>query len=69
MQPGCEVTFFAIPLIVKFFWRQTALLQFSPDNFSCGTRQEHRYHSASVTTELNLAPHLLQLQNCGTAKP
>jgi hypothetical protein len=45
------------------FWRQTAPLQFSPDIFSCGTRQEHRYHLASVTTELNLAPRLLQLQS------
>jgi hypothetical protein len=51
------------------FDNETAQFQFSPGNFSCGTRQEHRYHLASVTTELNLAPHLLQLQNCGTAKP
>jgi len=26
---------------------------------------EHRYHLASVTTELNLAPRLLQLQSYG----
>jgi hypothetical protein len=53
---------------LKLFWQQAAQLQFSADNFSCGTRQEQLYRQASATTELNVAPRMLQLQSSSRAK-
>ena len=47
---------------------ETAQFQFSPNNFSCGTRQEQSYRQASAAIELNVAPHLLQLQNSGLTR-